>query len=233
MLPRINSGLILAINAVSAIARANLGNSRCARAGPCRCNFLISSISIRQQDRSIGSERKRQRNMKQCDELDQCLGQLTAKQIEVLELLLQHNSSKEIARTLAISPYTVDQRIAAARKKLGASSRAELARAYLQSRSIYGYSVYGSPYVDETLASEQSPTQAVPADPVFMISDAAPMIFSEAPWHEHPVALGRLETLDRRFGILGRIGAIVGLAAILAMLLLTVLAAAEALSRLI
>nr|WP_272914669.1 helix-turn-helix transcriptional regulator [Aurantiacibacter rhizosphaerae] len=55
---------------------------------------------------------------------------LTAKQRAVLDLLIQHKTSKEIARLLGISHYTVDQRVAAARKKLGVTSRNELAVTY-------------------------------------------------------------------------------------------------------
>ena len=68
--------------------------------------------------------------MYQVGEAQGVLTSLTKKQREVLDLVLQHKSSKEIARTLQISPHTVDQRIVSARQKLGAASRGELARAY-------------------------------------------------------------------------------------------------------
>lgn len=55
---------------------------------------------------------------------------LTAKQRQVLDLLIQHKTSKEIARRLGISPHTVDQRIQFARDKLGANTRSEAAVAY-------------------------------------------------------------------------------------------------------
>ena len=54
----------------------------------------------------------------------------TEKQCRVLDLLIEHKTSKEIARALGISPFTVDQRIALARAKLGVSSRNELAARY-------------------------------------------------------------------------------------------------------
>jgi len=57
-------------------------------------------------------------------------GVLTEKQRRVLDLLIENKTSKEIARTLGISPYTVDQRISLARGKLGVSSRNELAARY-------------------------------------------------------------------------------------------------------
>jgi DNA-binding CsgD family transcriptional regulator len=48
---------------------------------------------------------------------------LTAKQREVLDLLIEHKSSKEIARELGISPHTVDQRVQFAKEKLGVATR--------------------------------------------------------------------------------------------------------------
>lgn len=157
---------------------------------------------------------------------------LTAKQKAVLELLLEHKSSKEIARALGISPYTVDQRIAFARKKFGANSRAELARAYSRTRNICGESIYGLSYVADSKLAGQIDDQAEPADPIFTLADATPVHF-EVPWQERSISLVGLELLDRRFGILGRIAAILGLAAVIAMLLLTLAAVAEILTRLI
>ena len=55
---------------------------------------------------------------------------LTAKQREVLDLLIEHKSSKEIARELGISPHTVDQRVQFAKEKLGAETRSEAAVEY-------------------------------------------------------------------------------------------------------
>lgn len=81
------------------------------------------------------------------------LDALTAKQREVLDLLIQHKTSKEISRILGISPYTVDQRILLARGKLQVASRSEVAQAYrllLEHTAALGLSgkpVYGSPDV--------------------------------------------------------------------------------------
>lgn len=58
------------------------------------------------------------------------LDDLTDRQREVLELLSQHKTSKEIARELGISHYTVDQHIESAAAKLGTGNRRELALAY-------------------------------------------------------------------------------------------------------
>jgi DNA-binding CsgD family transcriptional regulator len=58
------------------------------------------------------------------------LASLTAKQREVLDRLLEHKSSKEIARELGISHHTVDQRLQFAKEKLGVATRNECAVEY-------------------------------------------------------------------------------------------------------
>lgn len=80
--------------------------------------------------------------------LEKPLQKLTEKQREVLDLLIKHKTSKEIARTLSISPYTVDQRISAARKKLGVTSRNKLAQEYRKLTSISEDSVYQFSHVE-------------------------------------------------------------------------------------
>ena len=84
--------------------------------------------------------------------LDRKLRSLTAKQRAVLDLLIQHKTSKEIARILGISHYTVDQRIAAARKKMGVTSRNELAASYRRisniAENVSQGTVYGFPHVE-------------------------------------------------------------------------------------
>lgn len=77
------------------------------------------------------------------------LRSLTEKQRAVLDLLIEHKTSKEISRILGISPHTVDQRIMLARAKLGVATRGEVAQAYrrlisdiAQAASIYERSVY-------------------------------------------------------------------------------------------
>jgi DNA-binding CsgD family transcriptional regulator len=55
---------------------------------------------------------------------------LTEKQRVCLDLLIEHKTSKEIARLLDISKHTVDQRLTTARVTLGASDRNALAFTY-------------------------------------------------------------------------------------------------------
>lgn len=55
---------------------------------------------------------------------------LTAKQREVLDLLADNHTTKEIARKLGISPFAVDQRLRSAKGHIGPLSRGELTRLY-------------------------------------------------------------------------------------------------------
>lgn len=80
--------------------------------------------------------------MVQADLIENPLLELTAKQREVLDLLIQHKTSKEISRELGISPHTVDQRIMLARGKLNVASRNEVAQAYRRLLDIYEQPVY-------------------------------------------------------------------------------------------
>ncbi len=67
---------------------------------------------------------------------------LTEKQKEVMDLLIEHKTSKEIARILEISPHTVDQRIQFCKKKLGVATRGEAAVVYGKLKSIYDQMIY-------------------------------------------------------------------------------------------
>ena len=77
------------------------------------------------------------------------LAALTAKQKAVLDLLVQHKTSKEIARELGISPHTVDQRIQFAKTNLGAGTRGELAQEYRRLCAIYEAMTYENSRIAE------------------------------------------------------------------------------------
>ena len=81
---------------------------------------------------------------------------LTEGQKACLRLVVQHHTSKEIARALGISPFTVDQRLDAARRKLNATSRIDAAKIFdaMERNDIY------EPFVYETSMLE-SPDNAV------------------------------------------------------------------------
>lgn len=58
-------------------------------------------------------------------------GDLTEGQKQCLRLVGQHLTSKEIARKLDISHFTVDQRLDSARRKLNAQSRKDAVRIFM------------------------------------------------------------------------------------------------------
>ena len=58
---------------------------------------------------------------------ERAVERLTTGQRECLDLVAQLQSSKQIARRLGISPYTVDQRVARACRALGTTTRADAA----------------------------------------------------------------------------------------------------------
>lgn len=75
---------------------------------------------------------------------DEALKSLTDGQKDCLRLVNEHRTSKEIARELQISPFTVDQRLDAAKAKLGARTRKEAARIFAETEgeTIYQRLVY-------------------------------------------------------------------------------------------
>ncbi len=80
----------------------------------------------------------------------QSLTDLTEGQKACLRLVVQHHTSKEIARKLGISRYTVDQRLDAARHKLNAASRKDAAKIFAE-RDTYQIS---QPFVYEAIVLE-------------------------------------------------------------------------------
>lgn len=142
------------------------------------------------------------------------LSSLTDKQRAVLDLLIQFKTSKEISRVLAISPHTVDQRVEAAKVKLGATSRAELALVY---RELIGDpSVYDRmTYEDFHIAAEAIPQQqssavgtafAPPKDP-----GSGNIAIPEVTSAEIQVVP---EIFDSRWGTVARLATIVAITAL-------------------
>ncbi len=161
---------------------------------------------------------------------DPALGGLTAKQREVLDLLIEHKTSKEIGRALGISPHTVDQRIFFAKEKLGAANRSEAAVAYRRLTSISDRTTY------------QLSGIAAPAIPVQSGSGsfAGRVLGLQTPGLARPggTALAELdyrvvpELFDSRYGTLVRLGAVFSIAVFLVILVLGGLAIFSQLSEL-
>jgi DNA-binding CsgD family transcriptional regulator len=77
---------------------------------------------------------------------------LTEGQKACLRLVAQLQTSKEIARTLGISPFTVDQRLDAARRKLNSTSRIDAAKIFdaMERNEIYQPFVYETSMLEST-----------------------------------------------------------------------------------
>lgn len=158
------------------------------------------------------------------------LASLTAKQREVMDLLIEHKTSKEIARILAISPHTVDQRIQIAKDKLGAVNRNEAAMIYRRLIETYGRATYQNSHIPSSARLPENPggTQAGLSS---MLHRRRPQparpIVSEADISVVP------ELFEGRYGTLIRLGAIGALAVFLVILVLGGLAILSQLSELL
>ena len=94
----------------------------------------------------VGPDRKKQTPL---------INKLTAGQLEVLRLVDQHLSSKEIAARLGISPHTVDQRIRNAIRILGVARRQDAARLVAQAEP-YQRLIHQAPHLDpEPIRAEE------------------------------------------------------------------------------
>ncbi|KHK92628.1 helix-turn-helix transcriptional regulator [Novosphingobium malaysiense] len=161
------------------------------------------------------------------------LESLTAKQVEVLDLLVMHRTTKEIARELSIAPNTVDQRINAVRDKWGTTNRKDTARRYAWLLEQCGKTTCGFSRVDQEERNGKDGGQDLPVDPVFVLSDAS-AYGRPRDWYEHLDTRPKgLEAFDARFGRFGRVAAVLVLALIMALTLASSLAIAEVLGRLI
>ena len=86
--------------------------------------------------------------------------ELTDRQKEILLLVYQRLSSKEIGRRLGISPKTVDAHLQTARQQLGCSTRIQAARVYWESlpRERFPMSEMHQGVPDGGTAQEEGPT---------------------------------------------------------------------------
>jgi len=153
---------------------------------------------------------------------------LTEKQRACLDLLLERQTSKQIARRLGISKPTVDQRITAARFILGAADRAETALRYARLKQLYDRVIY------DPMQLPPAPT-LVPSD----FADGDPSAFREA----HFRSSARIGSLGegRPFGSVGshahgstaRLAIMAAMLAAIVIAILGGLGIAQALTRLL
>lgn len=162
------------------------------------------------------------------------LDSITVRQRAVLDLVLEHRTSKEIARELDIAPNTVDQRLNAVRDKLNARDRSETARIYGHLLSICGESTYGSSVLASHSALPLSQSQEAEISPVFMLNDAAelqPGVMQLEEWEQ----LGKTRDLGvmASESKLWRLGMIVAIAAGFVVVVATILSVMNALNALL
>ena len=157
------------------------------------------------------------------------LGGLTAKQREVMDLLIEHKTSKEIGRLLGISPHTVDQRIFFAKEKLGAASRNEAAAAYQRLVSVYGRTTYQNSHIAPPPSAGQGVSGLLAGQVLGLrqpeLSQPGGPALAELDFRVVP------EWFDGRYGTLVRLSAIIVIAVCLAFLVLAGLAIFSQLSE--
>lgn len=89
--------------------------------------------------------------------------QLTPGQCDCLRLVFRHMTSKDIARTLGVSPHTVDMRLRTAMKTLGVASRIEAARVLIEAEGKPdGY----QPLIYQASELARAPISAIEGAPV-------------------------------------------------------------------
>ena len=152
---------------------------------------------------------------------------LSGKQREVLDLLIQHKTSKEISRILGISPHTVDQRINIARSKLNLASRNQVAQEYRRLVDTHENSYEQSVYQNSHISAAAIPFDEDGRDKLeSLLTLAQPelpalgrtTLFKERGGTEDFRACPEL--LDGQWGTLARLGVIVGISLLLIVVML-------------
>ncbi len=157
------------------------------------------------------------------------LDDLSPKQLEVLELLCRHLTTKEIAHALALAPNTIDQRIGAIRDKWGTTNRKETLRLYQSAVEACEKPTYELSSVDGLiLAGHEHPKDL--GDHPSAISDRLP-IPSDA--FNEPHREFALHGLDVRLGQPGRALMVFVTAMLIALTIVAALTIMEALSRML
>jgi DNA-binding CsgD family transcriptional regulator len=157
------------------------------------------------------------------------IGGLTEKQREVLDLLIEHKTSKEIARLLGISPHTVDQRIFFAKEKLGAANRNEAAATYRRLVGVSGRMTYQN----SRIAASAALADGIPGLLAGRVLAFRHQELSQPEGSTLPELDFRVvpEWFDGRYGTLVRLGAIITIAVCLVILVLGGLAIFSQLSE--
>ena len=155
---------------------------------------------------------------RQQSESEIVLAGLTDKQREVLDLLIEHKTSKEIARILGISPHTVDQRIQFAKEKLGAANRNEAAAVYRRLAELCGQLTHEESHLAAGFGGLDN-RRGMPAEPP-AVRGPGPPLQSGRPVAGAAELSIVPELFEGRYGTLVRLGAIVAIAVFLVILVL-------------
>ncbi|TCM22409.1 DNA-binding CsgD family transcriptional regulator [Novosphingobium sp. PhB165] len=159
---------------------------------------------------------------------------LTEKQHEVLSLVAENRTSKEIAWELGISESAVNQRIEGVRNRTGSPPRAELARVYRQYQKLPDAACNPlpdkNPQVSPIDVAAEEWGQDEQGDRLRLADGVTFRV--EAPWHAEPVDRLVPEVLDGPDAGLNRMAAMVLIAGGLLLVAVFGLDLATALSRL-
>lgn len=131
---------------------------------------------------------------------DSALQSLTDGQKDCLRLVNEHRTSKEIARILHISPFTVDQRLDAAKAKLGARNRKEAARVFaeVEGQGIYQQTIYQN----GSFSSEMNgPNEVGPSNRVAQTFKAFSQLVSVPPIGGEQHNLSKKQIIRQSIGI--------------------------------
>lgn len=154
------------------------------------------------------------------------ISRLSEGQKQCLRLVSQLKTSKEIARELAISPHTVDQRVKRAMRTLEVDSRADAARLLVErdrAGGLYQGLVYQRPDIEDSVSVPPQPDAEDGAE----IADPAARHVAAGPEQEAPDPEGRSD-----LNVWQRLGLILAIAIGSALSFGAILAGLDALSRL-
>lgn len=154
----------------------------------------------------------------------EALGMLTPKHIEVLDLLSEHMTTKEIARRLNVAPTTVDQRISAIRERWGTSNRKATIRLYSELLYICGKTTYDISLVDGDQSEGETDERDARPEPLFSLAASEGTFLGEEFDELLKADMGALHRFDVKFGLSGRIGLVVALAMMFAVTIVAMLA---------
>ncbi len=159
------------------------------------------------------------------------LKRLTPKERAVLDLVVQHRTTKEIARQLDVAPNTVDMRLRSARDKLRARDRNDTARIYGALLDACGKTTCDSAVMSRWPAMPLADSAETRSPSNYVLEDVAHFTLP-APW-ETAARTDLPEVLDERFGKWWRVAAIPLGALSIALLALALIAMATNLGMLI